>query len=828
MLLDRASIEKSFEEKWALVDFLPYDDVKENVFIQVDGSLGCIWEIRPVEAELFGAAALEEISNAFSGLVGRVPADMACQMIMIVTRDVKEKIAVYEKALINESDALSLEVTVAKRHNLEKKKEGDTKEEGRVVAARSVKVFFTLRKFSREHEMRGIKGSMKKRGEDASGRAAFLGLSQGIESQFKAMNVQYAPLGERELLGLVYSLLNPRRVLKVPIKGNDALPLREQMLYNAPLSCGDGFVFEGVFTRVMTLKDLPPITTPGMFLSFLGGVSLLDIPGDFMQVFNFTVPDQAKEMEKIKFQKAFAFLQRRSSTGDVSEEAEEKKEELGAVITDLFRGGRSIVRARSHIVLFNTSKEAVERSCDVALSVFHRLGAGALKEEIIAPSLFLTCLPLNFDPRFEPFVRRSRRLFSDNLADMLPVYGGLQGTITPAAMYLNRRGEAVFLDFFDSATNPHAVILGASGAGKSFFTNDLIFQNYRLGGRFFVLDRGHSYRKTCEILGGEYVSFDLNEPITVNPFFRKPTMENMAFLVDVLCLMASGGDDRDRVTREERGFLQMSALEAYERHSDREVFLSDAVDVLRDVAFAERKGVPEEMGMRLALRLVPFTRKGQYGAFFDGPNQFEPGGRFTVFELSGLSGYPDLQAVVLVNVMFFITQFVSLASVRGERKFLLIDEAWQLLKTANTAEFIAGAFKTFRKYRCAAVAITQEVSDLLRQECGVALLANSANKIFLKQESGIIERVKKEMSLSDEVEIALKSLKTVRGEYSESLMMTPVSSGVIRLFPDPFLYWASTSEARENEYLSDVRQKMGGDLFRAITQCAKEFPNGLR
>ncbi len=819
MLLERAMIEKSFEEEWSLVDFLPYDDVKDGVFIQVDGSLGRVWEIRPVETELFAPSSLEMIANNFSGLVGRLPAEVACQMIMVVTANVEEKVGDYEKALVNKAEMLSVVVSEAKVEALKEKQIGGTQQKRQGVCARTVKVFFTIRTFPKERMSLG---------GEKTGWAAFLNLSQAVESQFRAMNVGCETLDEQKLQELLYRLLNPRRAGVVPVKRDPSQPLREQVLYNAPVSSGEGFVFEGVATRVMTLKDLPPMTTPGMFVPAASGASLLDIPGEFMLTFNFTVPDQAKEMEKIKFQKTFAFLQRRSSSGDVSEEAEEKKEELGAVITDLFRGGKAIVRARTHVVLFNASEESLERACDMTLSVFHRLGAAVLKEEIIAPSLWLTCLPLNFDHRFEPFVRRSRRLFSDNLADMLPVYGGAQGTPTPAAMYLNRRGEPIFMDLFDSSTNPHAVILGASGAGKSFFTNDLIYQNYRLGGRFFVLDRGHSYRKTCEVLGGQYIFFDLNEPVTINPFFRKPTAENMAFLIEVLCLMASGADDRDRLTREEKGFLQMAALEAYERHHGREIFLSDAVDVLRDGAFTQQKGVPLDMGMRLALRLVPFTRKGQYGAFFDGPNQFEPGNRFTVFELSGLSGYPDLQAVVLVNIMFFITQFVSLEAMRGERKFLLIDEAWQLLKTANTAEFIAGAFKTFRKYRCAAVAITQEVSDLLRQECGVALLANSANKIFLKQESGIIERVKNELSLSDEAEAALKSLKMVKGEYSEALALTPLSSGVMRLFPDPFLYWASTSEARDNDYLDDVRRKRGNDLLIAITQCAKEFPNGIR
>ena len=92
----------------------------------------------------------------------------------------------------------------------------------------------------------------------------------------------------------------------------------------------------------------------------------------------------------------------------------------------------------------------------------------------------------------------------------------------------------MFWDFFDSNTNPHAIIIGSSGAGKSFFVNDFILQNARLDSHFFVLDKGDSYRKLCQILGGQYIRFELNNPVTINPFLKEPDPEHMAFLVTVI------------------------------------------------------------------------------------------------------------------------------------------------------------------------------------------------------------------------------------------------------------------------------------------------------
>ena len=147
---------------------------------------------------------------------------------------------------------------------------------------------------------------------------------------------------------------------------------------------------------------------------------------------------------------------------------------------------------------------------------------------------------------------------------------------------------------------------------------------------------------------------------------------------------------------------------------------------------------------------------------------------------------------------------------------------------SNTADFIANAFKTFRKYRCSTVAITQEVADLLQQKSGLAILANTANKIFLKQEHGIVNDIQQQLGLSNEITGALKSIKTVKGKYSEALVITSSSSGVIRLVPNPFLYWVASSESRDNDYLKEVQKQKGGNLLEAIKHCAKERPYGIR
>ncbi len=811
-----SQMEKMFDEGMSLVDYLPYGEYLDGIFLQVDGSVGQIWELAPLETEGLEPCRLEAVSDMMAGLIARIPSGMQAQILAWSDSDVGPLLGSYRDLSHEGDDVLMDTVIDGKLRHMVRDNDGG-------FIFKRVRILLTLRFFpvweavSKADLLQGYFG-----GDDGlqdnffknfSGiRSNFLRTCMMVENELSSSGIACQGIDDNGLLQWLYRWLNPARSRRINKAHLHRDLIREQVLFHAPRVTGKGFILEGFQTRVVSLKELPQATFPGMFSG-----DFLDIYPGMLVVFNFTVPDQGQALERVKFQKAFAFIQRTSSMGDISEEAIQKKEELSGLITQTFKSGKAIIQARMHVIFAGQDEQGIERACDVLLARLHRSGASGLKEEIIAPSLFLTCLPLNFDQRFEHIIRRERRLLSDNFADMTPFFGVLRGTQTPAVLYANRRGTPVGVDFFDSSTNPHGMIIGASGAGKSFLTNDFIYQNYRLGAHFFVLDKGHSYRKTCAILAGQYVHFDLKAPLTINPFAAPLTDENAAFLLEVLALMASGGDERDRVTREEKGVLQMALSEAYGGVSGREVVLTDIVQALD-------KGD----GRRLALKLMPFTQQGPYGRFFDGPNQFVIDKRFTVFELADLSAYPELQLVVLLNIMFCVTQFVGSAQVRSQRKFLLIDEAWQLLKMANTADFIANAFKTFRKCRCSAVAITQEVGDLLQQKSGAAILANTANKIFLKQEPSVIEQLKKELCFSQETVDLLRSVDTVKGKYAEALVMTPSSTGVLRLVPDPFLYWAATSEARDNAYLEDVRQRHQGDLVAALRYCAETFPYGVR
>ena len=82
----------------------------------------------------------------------------------------------------------------------------------------------------------------------------------------------------------------------------------------------------------------------------------------------------------------------------------------------------------------------------------------------------------------------------------------------------------------------------------------------------------------------------------------------------------------------------------------------------------------------------------------------------TVFELAEFKGRGDVQAVVLMLVVFLATQRMYHGP-RTRAKAIVIDEAWDFLLGEDSRAFLEGAARHARKYRRALVTGTQSVND---------------------------------------------------------------------------------------------------------------------
>ena len=250
-------------------------------------------------------------------------------------------------------------------------------------------------------------------------------------------------------------------------------------------------------------------------------------------------------------------------------------------------------------------------------------------------------------------------------------------------------------------------------------------------------------------------------------------------------------------------------------HADRgrELQLSDLAQILVD-DYGER-------GKGLRQRLFAFTQEGQYGMFFDRPNELRADATLNVFDLKRLDGYPDLQAAFLLVAMNFIVSSIQ-SSDPARPKYLFIDEAWALLKNEASARYVAEAFRTYRKLGCAVVAVSQAITDFLSVPGGRTILQNSPTKILLRQERETVSTLKDELKLSPEEVQLVGSVNTVPGVRSEFYLRTSWGGGVLTLYLSPVMYWVATTDFRDTERYRRKLADFAGNQIEAIKALARE------
>ena len=443
--------------------------------------------------------------------------------------------------------------------------------------------------------------------------------------------------------------------------------------------------------------------------------------------------------------------------------------------------------------------------------------------------IFLSALPFAVHGKRMDDLKKLQRmkiLKAEAAAAMAPLHGEWTGSGNGrGVLLLGRQGQIMDWDNFLSDGNYNVSVVGKSGAGKSVFMQELVTSIYAAGGKVVVIDDGYSFKTTAEIIGGGFVGFDGSREIRLNPFsmlsasdmardeYRADAVELLTRIFASMAALGEGG--QSRVEDLEEGFIARIVGEVWdEKGSAAEV--SDVWERLKAVASEDQRL------MDVVVKLQAFTRGGPYGAYFAGPSNLKLDSDFTVFELSDIKGQRVLQDVVLQMIMFLATELMFKTD-RATPVAILIDEAWDLLQSHATARFIEGVVRRARKYTGALITGTQSIDDYYDNVAATVCLQNSDWTVFLAQKPETIDRLVADGRLSVTPHIAgqLKSLQSVRGQFSEMGIKGPGGWFFGRLLLDPFCLAVYSSKGATVEKIRRLKGQ-GYSTVEAIRILVEE------
>ncbi|HNW71389.1 MAG TPA: DUF87 domain-containing protein [Candidatus Paceibacterota bacterium] len=340
-----------------------------------------------------------------------------------------------------------------------------------------------------------------------------------------------------------------------------------------------------------------------------------------------------------------------------------------------------------------------------------------------------------------------QKLNSEPLSSIFP-FISFDLTSTKGILYgVNRHNSSLVIFDRFSLENYNSVTFAKSGSGKSYATKLEILRSLMFDVDVIVIDPEREYEYLTEVVGGRYFNISLSSDHHINPFDLPIPREdetaedvlrsNIINLVGLFRLML-GGLTPEEDSLVDRAISETYAMKDITPDSD---FSNIEPPLLSDFEMILAGMDGSESVMQ---RLVKYT-KGSWSTFLNKPSNVDINKKFVVFSVRDMED--ELKPVAMYIVMHYIWTAVRK---NLKKRLLVVDEAWWMMKSEDTASFLYSMAKRGRKYYLGLSTITQDAADFMKSTYGVPIITNSSIQILLKQSPTTIDVLQKTFNLTDE------------------------------------------------------------------------------
>lgn len=355
---------------------------------------------------------------------------------------------------------------------------------------------------------------------------------------------------------------------------------------------------------------------------------------------------------------------------------------------------------------------------------------------------FKSVIPINTD-----LLKIHQKLNSEPLSSVFP-FISFDLTSDKGILYgINRHNSSLVIFDRFSLENYNSVTFAKSGSGKSYATKLEILRSLMFDVDVIVIDPEREYEFLSEAVGGRYFNISLSSDHHINPFdlpipHGDETAEdvlrsNIINLVGLFRLML-GGLTPEEDSMVDRAISETYAMKDITPESDfsniEPPLLSDFEMVLGGMDGSDS----------LVARLAKYTR-GSWATFLNRPSNVDINKKFVVFSVRDMED--ELKPVAMYIIMHYIWNVVRK---NLKKRLLVVDEAWWMMKSDDTASFLYSIAKRGRKYYLGLSTITQDAADFMKSPYGVPIITNSSIQLLLKQSPTTIDILQKTFNLTDE------------------------------------------------------------------------------
>lgn len=600
--------------------------------------------------------------------------------------------------------------------------------------------------------------------------------------------------------------------------------------------------------KVYSLVDVDCVSTPSIVRPFtnievnnvsmpVDMVSLVDsIPSADVVVYNqmFFIPNQKRELSLLDKKK-----NRHASMPNPSNQI--AVEDIKKVQDVIARENKQLVYAHFNLVVGVPIDADIQKCTNHLENSFGRLGIHISKRAYNQLELFVNSFPGNCystNPEYDRFLT-----LSDAAACLMYKERIQHSEETPLKIYYtDRQGVPVAIDISGKegknkiTDNSNFFCLGPSGSGKSFHMNSVVRQMWEQNTDVVMVDTGNSYEGLCEYVGGKYISYTDEHPITMNPFaikLEELNIEKIGFLKNLVMLIWKG--TQGEVTKTEDRLIEQVITEYFD-----EYFMKKQIENLSFNTFYEYSTVriPQIIkennlaGIDLAsynYLLKDFYKGGSHELTLNenlDTKLFDE--TFIVFEIDSIKDDPLLFPLVTLIIM---DVFIQKMRIKKNRKVLVIEEAWKAIASPMMAEYIKYLYKTARKFWASVGVVTQEIQDIVGSPIVKEAIINNSDVVMLLDQSKFRERFDEIKAILGLTDVDCKKIFTInrlenkegRSFFREVFIRRGSVGGVFGVEEPHECYMTYTTERAEKEALKLYKKELQCDHQHAIEAYCQDW-----
>ncbi len=322
----------------------------------------------------------------------------------------------------------------------------------------------------------------------------------------------------------------------------------------------------------------------------------------------------------------------------------------------------------------------------------------------------------------------------------------------------------IIFDRFRSE-NANMCVFAKSGWGKSFAIKLEILRSLMMGVDVIVLDPENEYKALVDTVWGSYINISLNANEKINPFDLPRSLKDsethvgdllrwaIVNMIGLLRLMLGV------ITPNEEAILEKAIITTYSLKGI--TMEDDSIEWKEIPLLKDLHSVLETMDG--ASGLVNRLEKYVFGVFagvFSKPTNVNLKGWLVVFSVR------DLDDILRPIAMYILLTYVwNVARSSEKKRFLVVDEAWNIMQYEDSAKFLFGLVKRARKYGLGVTTITQDVEDFMWSSYGKAIVTNSSIQLLLKQSPASIDVLQNVFKLTEQEKYILLNASVGTGLF---------------------------------------------------------------